>query len=74
MIVEYDEGTPAEVGVYACRVPLTPGSRIHEDIFLLWDGARWCYLSSDVLYRGEVPFFVGPLRRRMPDSLKDLFA
>jgi len=75
MIVEYDEGTPAEVGVYACRVgPLASTSRIYEDIFLLWDGERWCYLGSDLFYRAHVPFFVGPLRRRMPDSVDDLFA
>ena len=62
-MIEYDEGTPAEIGVYACRVPMVKMPSLCEDIFLMWDGTVWAYLGSDQSYRGEVPFFVGPLRR-----------
>lgn len=64
MIVEYQTGTPTETGVYACRVP-DEISGWHEDIFLMWHNNQWSYLRSDQYYRGPVPYFVGPLRRRM---------
>lgn len=66
MIIEYQTGTPTETGVYACRVPLDYAPGLHEDIFLIWIDGRWGYLKSDQPYRGPVPYFVGPLRRRMP--------
>jgi hypothetical protein len=61
--VAYQTGKPTFVGVYACRVPTMSG--LFEDIFLMWHDNEWSYLGSDQRYRDEVPYFLGPLQRRM---------
>jgi len=64
-MIEYNTGTPGEVGVYACRVrdPYTPV--LWTDMFLMWMDKRWWYLRSDQQFRGEVEYFIGPLQRKM---------
>lgn len=64
-LVQYDRGTPAHTGVYACRVPHRIAEGLKEDIFLLWFDGHWSYLGSDQRYRGEVLGFVGPLARKL---------
>lgn len=68
--LSYESGQPVTTGVYACRVPndLIPISGFYKDIFLMWHGATWSYLGSTERYRGEVPFFIGPLRRNMKEQ------
>lgn len=67
-IIEYDSGTPKFKGVYACRLPDDEFKEHFRDLFLFWDGNRWSYLGSDQRYSGLVPYFLGPLRRRMQDA------
>ena len=62
-IVEYSSGTPSEPGVYACRVPDHSG--LWKDMFLMWYDKRWSYLGSDQYFRDPVPYWIGPLRRKM---------
>jgi hypothetical protein len=62
----YSDRDPAELGVYACRVPsgaLGPG--FWDDVFLIWDGQQWCRPRTDQPYRGR-PYWIGPLPRKMP--------
>ena len=56
---------PTEVGVYACRIPMTECPELLEDKFLMWYDNKWCYLRSDAIYRGAVLGWIGPLQRRM---------
>lgn len=62
-MVEYSSGTPTENGVYACRLPEGGTSALWRDTFLLWYGGQWHYLRSDQQFRGEVPYWIGPLQR-----------
>jgi hypothetical protein len=65
-VVTYNIGEPIESGVYACRVPRDLLEGLYEDIFLLWHRGRWSYLGSAENYRGTVPAWIGPLKRRPP--------
>jgi len=69
-MLRYDSGTPRESGVYACRIK-EEGYAHWKDFFLFYDSHNWYYLASDQKYRGDVPYFLGPLQRRMePDEPK----
>lgn len=67
-IVEYASGLPTHRGVYACRLPDDNFKEKFLDKFLFFDGRVWSYLGSDMMYRGQVPYWIGPLRRRMEDA------
>lgn len=66
-LVHYETGTPEQVGVYACRVPLNDHEELPllDDVFLMWYENKWWYLGSDQWYRGDVLGFVGPLARQI---------
>lgn len=68
--LSYESGQPVTTGVYACRVPDVVGvtDPLYEDIFLMWFEGMWWHLNSSERYRGEVPFFIGPLRRNMKEQ------
>lgn len=69
-LVKYNtESKPAEVGVYACRVPMEGCPSLFEDKFLMWFDGSWGYLRSDQKYRGQVAGWVGPLQRLMPSNV-----
>lgn len=57
---------PIAYGVYAVRVP--SHGVFCKDEFLMWDGSRWFYLSSDQRYRGVVIGWIGPLPRLNRDD------
>lgn len=59
------EDDPAEVGVYACRLPRDTLPGMYEDEFLMWYNGRWGYCGSDQRYRGVVSGWIGPLQRKM---------
>lgn len=67
-IVEYDQGKPRYRGVYACRIPAEGFREKFLDKFLFWSGNEWSYLGSDQLFRDNVPYWIGPLRRIMGDA------
>lgn len=63
-MIEYQKGTPTEMGVYAVRVYDEEIDWIVRDAFLLWYEGSWEYLGSDQRYRGEVLGWLGPLARK----------
>lgn len=40
-----------------------PPEQLCEDKILQWHDNRWYHYGSSESYRGEVPFFIGPLPR-----------
>jgi hypothetical protein len=64
-LLKYSTGTPEERGVYACRVLSDRLPNFYEDKFLIWIDNQWGYPGSDQNYRGDVPFWLGPLQRKM---------
>ncbi len=60
----YRSGEPTRFGVYLCRVG-TQHAAIYDDLFLSWSERGWFYCFSDQPYRSDVPWFIGPLQRRM---------
>ena len=61
----YNQGKPEHKGVYACRVQSNMVRGMFDDIFLIFDGRQWVYPSSPLAYRGPVPWWIGPLQRKM---------
>lgn len=65
--LKYEEyKDPIAYGVYAVRVP--SHGVFCKDEFLMWDGSRWFYPSSDARYRGVVIGWIGPLPRLNRDD------
>ena len=63
--MQYNQGIPTEVGVYAVRILDPLGSGRLVDKFFIWINNKWGYLSSDQNYRGEVLGWIGPLQRKL---------
>ncbi len=66
-VVKYSTGMPTENGMYAVRVrnDNDDGIMLWCDKFLVFVNGRWGYPSSDLYYRGEVKYWIGPLQRMM---------
>lgn len=64
-MIEYNNGTPSEPGVYACRILDTECHAVWQDIFLTWTNGHWGYHNTGKLFSDPVPLWIGPLSRKL---------